>query len=208
MEKNLFMVWVGNDIPKYALHSFNAFKEMNPSFSCDFVHCEIGKLGEWRDKLHNYSVRGCYDLAKCVETDDAWHRCMLSNLIRYWLIQTHGGIYADCDMFPIRPLDELSEIERPFRITKKKPHEKFITDDINFMGCRKGEEAQHRPVLLHPIKLYDFNDPRYVAMRDRFFSCSLNIGEHYNDPETCYVDHYDSNTYGRNKQNADGAKTE
>ena len=201
MEKNFFMIWVGEAVPKYAEHALNAFKTVNPEYSFDLIQYIPGKSGEWEDKLKDYKVRGCTDFYRCLDSDDSWHRCMLSILMRYWLIQTYGGIYADCDMFPIKPLDELSSLDRPFRITKIKPPEKFVTDDANFIGCPKGLVAQEKPLLLFPIKLFDFEDEKYIRMRDRFFDCSIEVGEHYNDPNMCFVDHYDANTYGRNKLN-------
>ena len=34
------------------------------------------------------------------------------------------------------------------------------------------------------------NTEQFYRLRKKFFDCSLTIGEHFGDPKTCYIDHY------------------
>lgn len=200
IDRNFFMCWVGGNIPEYALRSFAAFRDVNPSFNCEFIHFSFDDFAGWDRKLENYKVRGVRDFKWCISEDSPRHRVEMCNMVKYYLVQTHGGIYADCDLFPIRPFDEqLVSITHPFKISKTRPPSTNVTDDIFFMGCPVGMDMQTETKLLPPVKMYDFSDKRYIALRDKFFSTGLQYGEAFNDPSICYVDHYDSNTYGRNK---------
>jgi Glycosyltransferase sugar-binding region containing DXD motif len=48
----------------------------------------------------------------CVAPDDRERHA--SNLIRWHLLATHGGVWVDCDTAPLLPLDDLLDDDRPF----------------------------------------------------------------------------------------------
>lgn len=203
MEKNFFMTWIGNDVPDWALYAFGAFKSLNPDFKCEFVQIDPDNCDEWDERLIDYHVKGCTPYLDCKQRlNTIVGRVRLSELVRYYLVQTYGGIIADCDVYPIKPFDDnLIESDHPFKITKvKPPNLTFISDDIFFMGGPKNCNLRNNPKLLYPIKLYDYDDTEFIALREKFFRCELESHEHYNDQKLCYIDHFDANSYNRHKQ--------
>ena len=42
--KNLFMVWLGDEVPDYATFSLAAYKQANPDFSAKLVHFTVKQL--------------------------------------------------------------------------------------------------------------------------------------------------------------------
>jgi len=200
IDKNFFQVWIGDDIPQSALFSFNTFKEVNPDFNCEFISFSIDNPGEWIAKVP--------DIAKVIanpKTTRTEKGMCISIALRYYLIQTYGGIFCDADMFPIHEFDDkLLSLDRPFKMSKIRPDRIFLSDDCGFMGCEKGTTNWSKRYMLYPIKLYDYDDETYVSLKNQFLNNTLKYGQHYNDFRYCYVDHYDGNTLHKNVGKRDG----
>ncbi len=198
IQKNFFQTWVGDEIPKSAVFSFNSFKNMNPDFCCDFVSFSVDAPGDWATRLPDFNKAVNRDIPKMKKNMN------VALLLRYYLIQEYGGIFCDSDMFPIRPFDnKLLSLTGCFKMSKTRPDRVFISDDAGFMGCEKGTKSWAKRYLLAPMELYDYDNPEFLRLREKFFDGTLQLGEHFNDPKYCYVDHYDGNTLNKETYRAD-----
>jgi len=90
----IHFVWLGPArMPDWARTNIARFAELNPERTV-IVHDQSALLSEYRD---------------------AWNRCRdvatRSDLVRYSVLQRHGGWYFDTDFVPIRPL---ADVERMY----------------------------------------------------------------------------------------------
>ena len=42
--RQLFFIWLGDDVPLYAKYSMNAYKELNPDFKINFIHYNVTEI--------------------------------------------------------------------------------------------------------------------------------------------------------------------
>lgn len=103
-----------------------------------------------------------------------------------------GGLYLDCDTFPIKPFPD-DFLCHEFIICKRKSYSGYIVDNY-FMGKKRNQiyvldpfsfagshYFQHVPV--------NMTNPRFIINRKKFFDCSLGIGQ-YSFDENMVFDHY------------------
>ena len=116
---------------------------------------------------------------------------LLSDVARIELLNEFGGIYLDCDTFPIQPFDAELLSKGFFRVEKRTCG--GTAPDNFFMG----KSVWHPPVT-DPYDVPDafkvvHDQPtfraEYLVNRKRFFDLELRYPEHTLGPG-CYVDHY------------------
>jgi hypothetical protein len=201
IQPNLFFIWFGNNKPDYVDFAVNAFKEVNPDFNIQLIEytideieyiCDIphGKMEKTIKYSHDWLLNNSFHyVAQNFLNNPSWKRPhftqTLLNNYKWWLINYFGGIYLDCDTFPIRPFDytllynnkiESLETDR-YSICKFTPY---------MIGCIKGRSS-YSTKYIQPI----ISGEEYpLEYRKKFYECKLEYGDHYNNIETCYVDHF------------------
>jgi hypothetical protein len=106
----------------------------------------------------------------------------------------YGGIYLDCDTFPVRPFDDALLNHTEFDVTISWGWNQFITRDVFFLGkCNKKYLETHpkNHVFLYPHT----ETMKFFELRDKFFNCTLKYGEYYGDPKYYYINHYHDFTW-------------
>lgn len=114
--KQLFFIWFG-DLPDYATYSMNSFKQMNPDFNVDLIHYSINDVVNCNDTLINHCKDLIFKTKKGIRNkyfDYIKHRIeskfnfiqILSDFLRFELLYYYGGIYLDCDTFPVKKFDD------------------------------------------------------------------------------------------------------
>ena len=86
--RTIHFIWCGPPMPTWAARNIEAFEAMNPGYTV-IVHDETALHPRYRtryDALPSFSDK--------------------SDLLRYSILEQHGGWYVDADMYPLRPLDE------------------------------------------------------------------------------------------------------
>lgn len=143
--KQLFFIWFGDEIPKFVNFSINSFREMNPDFKVDLIYYTINDIMNCQDSVINYCKNLIFKTKrgfKCKYYDYINIRLksqfnfiqILSDIIRFELLYYYGGIYLDCDTFPVKPFDNdllkntnFSQSVLCFRNKKYRP--KNLSDD-------------------------------------------------------------------------------
>ena len=122
--RQLFLVWINNKIPNHLSNSLKYFKELNPDFNINFIHIEkcenisnnkeviIRKCFSYIDKILKHDDKKCkyYNFIKKV-TNPSYRLkrnfiTYFTDIVRFELIESYGGIYLDCDTFPIISFDD------------------------------------------------------------------------------------------------------
>ncbi len=89
----LHFVWVGPPMPDLFAGFVDGWADLHPSW-------DVKVWGE--DDLTDLTNQAIYDSAR---GDHAGQ--LRSDVARYEILRDHGGVYLDCDMEPLRPIDGL-----------------------------------------------------------------------------------------------------
>lgn len=212
--KKLFFIWLGNRVPKYAATSMQAFQKVNPDFEVILVHRTTKQLENiWTSE----SLSDTYDIALkkalkrvLLEEDSytTWQKNfygpnpsflqLLSDVARVEILNMHGGIYVDCDTFPICKFDS-QLLARDFFAVKRKSNGKYVLDNF-FLGKKKDEmKIVVDPYNVPDATFVDHTMPQsavliYHLLRKKFFDGTLKVDEHALTQD-CYIDHYNTRTW-------------
>ena len=188
--KQLFFIWLGNTPPAYCEFAINAFKEVNPDFKVDFLYWSVEDVENPKDEILKKSVE---DAIKLNRKDRKFIQSV-TNLYRYKILYRYGGIYLDCDTFPVRPFDDKLLDHTEFDVTISWGQNQFIIRDVFFLGkCPKTYLEKNPPkyTLLYPHT----ETGNYHELKKKFFDCTLKYGEYYGDPKLYYINHYHDFTW-------------
>lgn len=91
LPKRLHFAWVGSPPPRWLREFMDRFRKLHPGW----------KITLWKRLPDDAdaSIRAAYDGAE--------YMCQRADLLRYWALYKHGGIYVDSDMLAERSLDPL-----------------------------------------------------------------------------------------------------
>jgi len=95
--KLLHFVWIGKPLPEWAKRNIAEFSRLNPDFEVRLHTDDHDLLPEYRARYR----QSPYVVGK-------------ADLLRYSILQRHGGWYFDCDYWPLRPV---RDIERAYGLT-------------------------------------------------------------------------------------------
>ena len=127
--KNIFFIWLGNNIPAYVNYAINMFKNINLAYNCIFIHYTIKQIEDIYindniktdydrilkesivylfDNIHLIKQRYSYEISS-LNYDYKNIRVIqiLANIFRTFIINNYTGIYLDCDTFPVKQFDDL-----------------------------------------------------------------------------------------------------
>ena len=221
--KILHFIWFGRNIPRYVQFAIDAFQEVNSNFKIHFVYRDIKTVEEIID-----------DKEKCKNDDDIiLRRCGLSilnkdelyintvnhckksklkfiqillDIYRLDILNYYGGIYLDCDTFPVKKFDQQLMSNNSF-IVARHYNENIIVTDNYFMGCQKNIDSFDRVLwetykndsassiikILQTQKGWN-NNIKFLINKKKFFECKLHVGE-YSFSKDFYIDHYSSQSW-------------
>ena len=203
--KQLFFIWIGEQIPSFASYSLEAFRSLNPKFSIDFLHYTNNDIVTCQDSVINYVKSLIFKTKQGI--NNKYYRYIkhridskfnfiqiLSDVIRFEYLYYYGGIYLDCDTFPVRPFDDKLLDHTEFDVTISWGQNQFIIRDVFFLGkCPKTYLEKNPPkyTLLYPHT----ETGKYHELKKKFFDCTLKYGEYYGDPKFYYINHYHDFTW-------------
>ena len=143
--KQLFFIWFG-DKPNYVDFSIKAFKDINPSFNVELIYEKDPYRSSNKDIKYileslNDKSTPYYELCnreyakKFYYKNDIGKLSALCDCLRFYLINKYGGIYLDCDTFPIKPFDN-ELLEKNTNIITKVYIKKHDWYDCFFIGSQ------------------------------------------------------------------------
>ena len=92
-------VWVGGPLPAHLEDYVRSWAALHP----EWEHRVWGD-----DDLTWLANQPTFDAAEDITP---WHGQLRSDIARYEILARHGGVYVDCDMEALRPIDELLDVD-------------------------------------------------------------------------------------------------
>lgn len=129
--KILHFIWFGRK-PKYVDYCIDAFRKMNPSFQINLMwNLNVYAYEDLMEDINTCSgkYKRAIEYCKKLRIEDEQ---ILSDILRLVLLNISGGIYLDCDCFPLRPFDD-DLLKEDFVVTRYYSRD-FIGRDCFFMG--------------------------------------------------------------------------
>ena len=209
--KNLFFIWFGDEEPDYVKFAINTFEEVNPSFKINFLRYTVSQI-ENKEKVSKFDkdVYKCLDYIvnrkyknnkytyyiKYYKRKKRKTLQILSNIVRRMLLDKYGGIYLDCDMFPLKPFDD-NLLKHKFFMSKN-CNISYVPDN-NFMGWNKKNYWKECKLLdVYSKRFRNKKRGLWNERRKLFFKCNLKYEERH-----CknYVEHFLDRTWLKDKNN-------
>jgi mannosyltransferase OCH1-like enzyme len=100
----LHFIWVGGPIPQHYADNIHRWQHMHPDWTSRvWGEADFGWL-EHQDIFDNAE-----DYANGVEAHQ-----LRSDIARYEILRKHGGLYVDCDSYPLKPMDDILRRRKEF----------------------------------------------------------------------------------------------
>ena len=210
--KSLFFIWIGAR-PKFTQFAVDSYKRINPSFTVNFVHYPVQQLEQLyfsrnaktdidqlcidvidnilgiRSEYNSLVTRQAIQLSK---TSDIPFVQLFCDVLRLALLNKFGGLYVDCDTFPLKPFDDkLLQLKR-FMVARHYNNiasstENNIGDDNYFLGSMPSIERHKSVRLLQTCNKWWIN-MQYIINKKKFFDLSLQYQPNLDQP--LYIEHY------------------
>ena len=204
--KQIFFVWIGNNQPKYVNFAINAFKEINSDFKIDLIKYSLEDINNY-EKLNDQILKDTiYSIIKKriiynygIPFDNRHLIQHICDSYRNFLIEKYGGIYLDCDTFPVKPFDNeiLSKDKICYDVCL---NPKRCIRDSSFFGSVKGFFFKKCFKDYNSIgKIYPYKFKKnslWKKLKQKFLNCELKYPESY--LKNFYFDHYYTSSYRHN----------
>ena len=216
IQRNLFLFWLGDNIPLYINNVINAYKNVNPLFNIIFIHYSLqdiqnifnGNIKNINDTLLknsidiilNHDLHYENNINKTYmyilhQQEDLYGKeirfiQLLSDIYRIQLINYHGGIYVDCDTFPLKPFDE--KILSLTNFSVHRHYSNVLGKDNYFIGCQKDNFCKNATKLLQTDSNW-YANIQYLIRKRKFFKNLLTYNDiqKYTDiNKDFYIEHY------------------
>lgn len=218
------MIWLGDHIPSYVQFSISAYKQANPSFNIKLVHYNLkdikaayigkdqtiyGKLlhevivdilsrNQKYESILNKTYMYILQHQETFYGKEIRFIQLLSDIYRLRLVKEFGGIYVDCDTFPLKPFD--SQLLQLSSFIVKRHYNNNASDntadDNYFLGSVLGADMQNSTKLLQTDNRW-WSSVQYLINKKKFYSLNLKYVERLGQPN--YIQHYfDGNWKNKN----------
>lgn len=201
--KVLLFNWFGDNIPDFCKYSIDMFHTINPDYEIKVTFLTIQQLEDLYNckNLSNLDTYELFIRNAIIDSIDILSKEYLrpflsgfNDCLRIKQLDTYGGIYLDCDMFPIRPFDDELLSLGWFCMCRQFPNQNHITLENGF--CGKNKDYMGDKTILSII--YE-DQKKTKILQDKFYNCKLKYGEYYGDPKYNYVDHYSKYSWNPKK---------
>lgn len=222
--KILHFIWFGYT-PNYVNFCIKHFKQLNPDFKINFVHRTSKQLeniyfnkqiNDQNDKLIFNTIDGIINKTyykELVEQQIAFLNRfgdipfiqLFADVFRMELLNKFGGIYLDCDTFPIKPFDEQILSYNNFCVWDNVHN---IKEKNNYFIGSTGKEFIENyfsdkiiPLFLtnnYMLKLQMKKPFDFQIRRIKFFTLKLKNSD-FNINDKNYIEHYSDFSWGRKK---------
>lgn len=123
IQKNIFLAWIGNELPIYTQNAIKWFKELNPDFKINAIIIDGNNIENNSEICIRNTYKHIYNVLKKDDKNDEFYNFLkmvtnpsfggkrhfmayFTDILRFELLRTYGGIYLDTDTFPIKPFDD------------------------------------------------------------------------------------------------------
>lgn len=226
--KILHFIWIGQK-PLYLNFAIQAYKKFNPDFEVKLVHYTNSQLESlyFDRSINSLQDQQVYDLLDKLINHDAYHDLvqnlvcgdgcinyfatpfiqLFCDILRLELLNLHGGLYVDCDTYPIKPFDD-ALLNHDKICVNDKINDALVKNNY-FLGLQAGTSWSNyfdgtgyqfvhynnqQFTRLTSTKSFDF-----MIRRVKFFKCKLQPSD-FNDVKVPdYFEHYSEFRWGTGK---------
>lgn len=227
--RNMFFIWIGQ-LPSYVQFAIDAYKNINKSFDIRLIHYTIDQLESiYFQKNTNTQIdRLCYNLIddilnyrRYTQLLDKWAQMLYNyndvpfiqafcDILRIEVLNTYGGLYIDCDTFPIKPFDDqLLDMHDRLLIYRNvdgelQPDSYFIGSSGNSFWENYFDGTAYKVVQENSLRMSPGSMLKkplsYFIRRAKFFKCRLDSSDMKELNRTSdYFEHYSEFRWGDGK---------
>ena len=221
--RRLVFIWLGYHLPEYAVFSIAAFQKMNPDFEVKLINRNVSQF----EKIYASSINSLDEddqlIKECIQfiidkqiqtpyRDYIEHQRriyakdfhivnILSDLLRIAFLNKYGGIYLDCDCFPVKKFDDqLLKLEY-FVVDRHYSSNMQHGLDNYFIGaCKQTQDKMLNGIfdkkcihLMQTVPNWHSNT-KFIYNKHLFFNCKLQFGS-WSLSKDFYIDHYNNNSW-------------
>jgi mannosyltransferase OCH1-like enzyme len=164
--KIIHAIWVGSGLPERYARNLRRWQVLHPDW---ILHIWFDKDLNW---LENQNL---YGAAPSIVASDAIGQ-FRSDVARYEVLRKYGGLYVDCDTYPLRPVDSALNGLSDFAAAED---EQWVGN--TYLACTPGHPAMTELVdgLRHNVKAFrhhtrrasPLSGPRYLTPIWRRHQC-------------------------------------
>ena len=225
----LHFIWIG-DKPKYVSFAIEAYKKVNPNCNINLASFSVKHFEEiYFDKhIYNENEQIAYDALNDIFNGEKYQDILkifmngyqhinysntpfqqiFVDIYRLALLNRYGGLYVDCDTYPIKPFDNLIFDNQRICVVDKVKDNVYALNNY-FIGAVAGsnwtncfdnsyvkivQENNQQFILTNKVKTTDF-----TIRRIKFFKCKLTSDDFKNIKTSDYFEHYSEFRWGNNK---------
>lgn len=213
--KKLYLIWLGDNIPSYAYFSLNAYRYANQDFLVQLISFSINQIKViYNGHIINSIEQVLYNAIDVMLKDSKQYLSLLqkqlafygksilalqllSDIFRVMLLEKYGGIYVDCDTFPIKPFDTALLDTTKFVVAKHYEYcytNNNVGEDNYFFGSIQNASNIKSIQLLQTNDKW-WTDVQYLLRKQKFFKLALKYVP--NIKSNFYIEHFCSNSYKR-----------
>ena len=221
--KILHFIWFGY-MPNYVSFCIENFKKINPTFQINFVHRTPKQLENiyFENKIENEIDQLIFNIINGILNTTYYYELtkqqrlflsrfgnipfiqLLADIFRMELLNKYGGIYLDCDTFPIKKFDDEILSYKNFCVwadvhNVKEKNNYFIgSNGKDFIDNYFSDKLT--PLFLtnnFMLKLQNKKPFDFKLRRIKFFALKLSNNDF--DDDKNYIEHYSDFTWGRKK---------
>lgn len=128
---------------------------------------------------------------------------MLSDIARVEILNSYGGIYVDCDTFPICKFNDELLSKKFFRV-RRRSNGRYVPDNF-FLGKQLDENNIVDPYNVSGTSFIEYTLSSsellsYWFYRKKFFNGTIKLGDGTGKKE-CYIDHYNKRSWSDTTNN-------
>lgn len=224
--QKIFFIWIGQ-LPAYVKFAINAYRNLNPSFNIQLIHYTINQFETlyFQKHIRTEIDRICYILIDDILNYrryalliDKWAEMLYNyndvpfiqafcDILRIELLNIYGGLYIDCDTFPIRPFDdELLNVHDRVLIYhdingELRPDSYFIGSSGKTFWENYFDGTAYKIIQKNSLRMSPGRKQQkpldYFVRRIKFFRCQLNMSDmKVLKTTTDYFEHYSEFRWG------------
>lgn len=227
-KKLIHFIWIGQK-PYYLDYVLSAYKTLNDDCQISLLHYTINQLQNlfFNKHIEVEQDKIVFNLLNDIIFNNKYHELidilitgkehinysntpfiqLFCDILRLELLNIYGGIYVDCDTFPLKPFDEALFNHEKFLVYDK------ISDTLvpnnYFIGLRKGAfwnnyfDGQCTKIVQYNNQQFiRFNSKKsfdFMVRRIKFFKCRLSLDDFKDINTTDYFEHYSEFRWGLGK---------
>ena len=196
--KQLFFIWIGKEVPIFVNYCIDAFRNQNQNFCIDLIHYTNDDIVNCQDSVINYVKNLIFKSKKGIRNkyyEYINHRIaskfnfiqILSDVIRFEYLYYYGGIYLDCDTFPVRPFDDkllsLTNFAQNVLCFKRKDFKPKTLNDDTFEGYDDGFIKNPKDYVCYVYQdIYFLGARKEYSDSEIYFNTGVNCANGLNPP--------------------------